>query len=401
MKLRLISGVITSAVMMPSLVSALDLEHIDGDAAKEQMRDSGFLPKLSAFYGTDSNATRVKDNAVSDGYWRIQPEINYLANKGPNYLQLGVKGNLTRYKENTQFDEDDSLFGARGYIEPSAKIRLTGKALIEKQSLDVDEGIVAGNQELKNRERTSYTESRLTLSGEYGAKSARGLVSASIRADGREYDNNRDITHVFDRDRVGLGLRFGFKVAPRTRVNLRYQYDDFEYTDNQTTASNYQEQRLLFGMEFLQSAFWNGGFDVGVRSIDFENADRDDIENVQWDLNLTWKPLSYSSLTFLGGRQIGNGSSATEDDFEISWRHQWSNRVASRVYGALSIDDYEDRDRRDETTSVGGSLSYQFRRWLSWEMGVRNKSRSTSGVDSDDNSEYDRLTAEVGVSGSL
>jgi len=101
-----------------------------------------------------------------------------------------------------------------------------------------------------------------------------------------------------------------------------------------------------------------------------------------WQVDLTWMPLSYSSINFTTSKAneetYGLGNFRTVTRTGMNWNHQWKSRLSSDFTLQYDNNEYDGTTVTDDTTSFQVSMDYQLRNWMNIQLSYINTSRDTN-----------------------
>ena len=141
--------------------------------------------------------------------------------------------------------------------------------------------------------------------------------------------------------------------------------------------------RQLVGVEFDASAITSGTITLSNEIENF-SSNRRDLNFFGFDVELTWRPRRFSTVTISGGRQSERG--LFNDDIGVAtrinarWQHFWRDRFSTLVGLRLAIDDDVDEFSEFEGQDTQGRFrfeaNYNIRRWLDIGGFIQLDSRS-------------------------
>ncbi len=365
-----------------------------------QLGDGGAVaPHLRLEFGSDNNPLRSDDGSQEAMYLRVQPSVRYLVQRRNNSLVLGYQGNYFQYFEeyclgqgldrpgdclqgSPTYDKasyQDHILSLNGVLEVSRRLRgtLSLSQVIESQPLGTGQ---SGNNEgvlnaLRTPEFWNRQSARVEVS--YGAERARGEVRAGLSLGNREFDTERqDIGDRLDERSIAPDVRVLYRVGTRTQVFAGLGASKVRGGDSPRNIS-----RQSFGVEFDSSAITSGSIEFSNVVDDFLDTvddsgvvrSRQDLKYVGWEVELTWRPRRYSTVTIGGGREAEGGlfneNLGLTTQINAEWAHQWRERFSTRM--ALDLEFSEDvaefsvnRDSEDKPVTFRLEANYNIRRWL-------------------------------------
>lgn len=92
-----------------------------------------------------------------------------------------------------------------------------------------------------------------------------------------------------------------------------------------------------------------------------------------------------SALQLLTNRRStdsdGDGDAIDAATYQVNWSHNWNTQWTTEAALTRLEEDYTASNRADETTNASLRASYDFSRWLTFELGV-GRERKDSNIDS-------------------
>ncbi len=221
-----------------------------------------------------------------------------------------------------------------------------------------------------------------------------------------------DTTATRDRKNSEIGGTFYYKIGGATDLTIEAWSTDisYDYTATPSEELSSVEQSVLVGAKWEATALTTGFAKVGYVRKDFDLEGRKTFDGVQWEVSASWEPKTYSIFTISSSREphetngegyfdpetTGLAHLIRNTQHEIEWRHEWQDRVSTKLVYAISEDTYtgdEGKIREDNNTGATASVYYDMNYWLSFSLSyVYNDRESTR-----DHLEYDRNLATLGV----
>lgn len=221
----------------------------------------------------------------------------------------------------------------------------------------------------------------------YGVPGAEGRIELELGYLEKAYLNNRDTTAINDRNATDAGATFFWRVMPKTELLLQAKYTNNSYALAGSTLPS-TDERILGGVKWEATAATTGIFKLGRAKKDFKSALQQDYSSTNWDAQIRWSPLSYSTVDFSTGRAAREtasalGSSVLGSSYNASWNHAWTSQISSNLTAGYSADTYQGTTRNDKIKNYGAKLTYQFRRWLSFgaEYSISDRDSSDNTAD--------------------
>lgn len=217
----------------------------------------------------------------------------------------------------------------------------------------------------------------------YGAKSAANQIDLGASYAQLRYDNSDGINDDKERNTTGLTTTWYHRIGSNTRGLLEYDHNIFDYLQSDSRL-NSKSDAVLAGAEWAFSARTTGKVRVGYERKNFDDSGVNDLNNPTWQVDVRWKPRTYSTFSFVARQAMAegdDGSDAVKTSYALlGWRHGWTERITTVAEAGLGRYVYEGQDRTDKLQDYNLALVYAMRRWLDIELGYRYR---------DDNSDAD------------
>lgn len=225
--------------------------------------------------------------------------------------------------------------------------------------------------------------------GQYtlGSDNTRGKLELEARTEDRKYKNFRELTRRYDRDEDALRATVFYRVGGRTdalaeirMIDTDYRVDLFQ-DDSSLGALDSEEYTYLIGASWEATGNTTGSVKLGVfdRNLDSE---RNSDSGFSWEVDIIWEPRTYATFE-VGTRRYSEETNGVGDyvnarDYHVSWDHDWSSRIHSRVAMLYGDDEYPSSARNDDRYEAEARLDYRFRLWCDFGVGYRyDKQAST------------------------
>ena len=321
-------------------------------------------PSVDLAHGYDDNLFLRPTNRVSSSYTLFSPAVRAELKTGPHKFDFGLRVFDTRFHSSPVDSFTDYLLFANGDMVFSGRAGLRVRADYRR-----------GHDPRGSTDRTVspepdvYDNSSIDATFRYGAPGARGRIEVNGNAASRRYTNNRSFTEIADRDAVGLGGTFFWRVAPRTELlaQMTQSYIDYPLA---TSTQDSTETRYLFGVKWEATAATTGTAKFGSMNKKFDSPTRQDFSGSSWDVGVRWSPLTYSVFDFVSSKttseSTGIGDAVVGKNYSVTWSHAWSSRLRTQVLAGYRNDAFTGAgiSRKDDTGTFGLKVGYDFRRWL-------------------------------------
>ena len=319
-------------------------------------------PFLGLGAGHNSNITGVNANPVGSAFMVLSPRVYADVKERGNTHSLAYNGNYGRYFDSSadNFNEHELIartlnqFSSRSDLDASAYylIKQDGRGSVNRPfSAEPDRWQAAG---------------ALAMFG-YGARNAPGRLEFDVVLTDKHYQNNRGITEFFDVATVGLGGKFYYRLAPRTRAVGEVRFTQYDYKSSQSLLDNY-EMRYLAGVTWDATAATSGTIKAGWMTKHFKAGATADIAGPTLDAAVRWSPRSYSVFDFVVQRSAvestGTGVATVNTSLGTIWTHRWKEFISTRALLSHINSDFRGLSRTDRLTTMSVGGYFDVRTWL-------------------------------------
>lgn len=368
------------------------------------------VPTLSTKTVFNDNIYNLSFDEVSSFSQVINPNFAFIAQDRANVYRFNYNLNAAGFANDSNDSYNDHRFDLNAHIEPSSRLRYD--AGVAYSLLHDDRGTAAssgfslgeirGNGTSANPgigEVDKYNLATVRLGGEYGAKSARGLLVASVDLNQKRY--SRDSSALSrDNDTINALLGIRARLMPKTTFLVDYEFTDTAYKADVGIGGSpdTKDNRILAGISWENSVQTTGKLRLGQSSRQIDGAA--DVDKFTWDLGMVWKPLALDTINISGGGRTSDGVNNTtieNTNYSVSWTHDWLERFNTSVNFGVSEDDYQGFVRNDETTTYGISANYQMRRWLVLGVGINISDKDSTEPDVSNKRNVMSINAQVGL----
>ncbi|GAB3371958.1 outer membrane beta-barrel protein [Azotobacter armeniacus] len=330
-----------------------------------------FTPTLQVTESYDDNFRAVEDHKQSSWITRITPTFT-----------LGAEGHKGRYE--VKYSSESEIFHS-SHNDDNTDHHLTVEAALQfdaRNRLKLDAGyhrvelVDSENSDNLSSENDKFSTINAGALYSFGAQGARGQIDLGAKHEKLRYHNSHHINDDLERESTILNSIFYYRVAPKTQALLEARYTDYNYVSND--MRNSKNYALLGGLTWRATAKTTGTIKIGGEKKRFEESGVDNMSNSMWEVDIDWKPRTYSTFSLTTRQAIdesyesGIGASAVRStSTTLDWKHKWSARLSSKTSYTRSEQEYEDYDRDDDLDSFRVDLTYGLHRWLDISIGYR------------------------------
>lgn len=351
-----------------------------------QMGNIDVTPTLSTQVDFDDNIFRSDGDEVDSVVSFLSPSVLAEYTDQVNSYQLALGATKGLYSATS---EDDYT----GWnLEADAHLEFTRRHLVDF-SLAFEDSVQPRGTGFSQfgdlPESPDQFESRNAgLSYQYGADDSLARLVLSVSQSDMEFTNNETFVRGRDFEGIGWGSAIFYNVMPRTDFVLEVRGAELDYDDEQFGAGGLSQLDstdfyAYVGATWEATALTTGSVRVGLGEKDFDSPSREDAHILSYEANIQYAPLTYSIFTFTAEQNfsegLGFGDAVEQRNLELNWGHEWSQRFSTQIGIADQNFDYVGSPVTDKFKSYFASVSYQYRRWLSFNIGVRREDRDSSG----------------------
>lgn len=325
-------------------------------------------PTLFTGYGHNNNLLTNETGIVGSNFYNLAPQlIGEMRNKGDRYTAV-VSLNATRYNSSSADNYTNSDFSLAGDNYFSARMRL-GWRLGYVNSADPR----GSNNRLVSAEPDKWHNKTTAGTFIYGANEAQGRIEFDLGTQSKVYDNNRVNTAVSDFNVESYAGRFFYRLGTRSLAVAEMRNARNLYV-NPLSSSSSVERRYYGGLTWDATALTTGIIKLGRMTKDFDNITRRSYSGDSWEAAVRWAPKTYSIVELqtskATGESTGVGDYSLLTGTDLSWNHEWSKSLRSRVGVGQLVTDFVGLgiDRKDTARNYALTVDYQVLRWL--QMGV-------------------------------
>lgn len=345
-----------------------------------------FLPSADLDIESNTNIYSTPDDEVSDVITRIAPTFIVEADFGKTKAGAYYKVEQGFYGEDKNDDYLDHNFKAGMQHEFSSRQELTVDASFNDAHDPRGSGTVEGNAAAQV-DPDEYEELAGGLSYIYGADSSTGNITVFADSYQKRYSNNKTFgTLERDHDKFNFGATLALIASPDAEVILEARQTNISYSKNTPTANAREgyEQRMFAGMRWDMTGATSGEFKLGRSSRFFDERSVASNVRVAWEANLTWEPLTYSTVK-LSSSQSSNETNGAGDYIantfsSANWVHEFSTYYTAGMNVSINSDVYvsDSSNREDDLLSYGIDGTYSPLNWIDVSLSYTHANRNSN-----------------------
>jgi hypothetical protein len=335
-----------------------------------------YYPSVFSGIGYNDNVLSTPDNKTASAFLNVSPElVAEMKNRGDRYT-ASFSGNMTDYfsSRDDNYANYEAWLAGDNYF--SQRVR-TGWKL----------GYISGSDPRGTTQRAissqpdHWTGPSFDGTAIYGASSASGRLEGDLSYLAKRYNNNRDQTYVADLDQTTVAGRFYNRIGTRSMLLAEIRNTDYQYTVSEPNDTN-TERRYYVGLTWEATAATTGTVKVGRMTKSFADANRPGFSGASWEAGVRWMPLSRTALDLESSKSTadptGYGNFQINTSNSLSWNHQWTGYVTSRVSAGRVQTDYAGTTRNDTIDTLSGTVNYSVLRWLNIGIDYANTNRTST-----------------------
>jgi hypothetical protein len=382
--LTLFNGIIESMSTMDStpyrfLVIFLLLSSTLNSWANMQ---EGFSANGLFTIGHDDNVLRsIDNNAQSDNYLHLTPELTLLALYGKHEFEMSYAGNYKAFSDLDDFNFDEHDVSVRAKFDHTTSINSEFLAYLQEKTEQPGITNVAVTEGTNTFEESSVRGATANI--EFGTQQSIGQIVLNVNAE--EIDFKRASQSFRDVDKRQIIGTFFYNISPRVQVLLEGRYQEFEYDDNNTafisqtnTATN-----MYLGAEWEATAASTGAVRVGYLKKDFDDDLFSDVSGLSYIIDLSWEPNSFTEFSLSSSRVPKESAQIDVAGFfsethRVSVKHEFSRRTQfAASYSASEDEVFSVVKRVDKRKELTLGLKYSVSRSLYLGVNYRHDTRSS------------------------
>ncbi len=350
-----------------------------------------FLPSVETSVERNDNIYSQSSDAVTSSITRVAPSFSLKGDMGQLKINSSYKLEQGIYDKNSDDDYIDHNLAFGGDYELNARNQLNVNAIynVGHDARGSAKGAETPTVTYSNPDE--YSEVTAALGYTLGSDSAPFNLDLSADSYQKRYDNNELNTASREHDKLSVSAKLAYTVSSATDLLLSVTNTDIDYQI--TSDREGSENTVLVGASWDISGATTGEFKIGLSEREFDNSSIDTETNLNWEGNVTWQPLTYSTVSVItsqaSAETAGAGSFIESSSTKVSWDHEYSNFVSAGINASYGEDKYEDDadGRNDINTVYGVQATYAPSNFLdvtaSWNLEDRNSNQNN--LDSEKN----------------
>ncbi|WP_159811774.1 outer membrane beta-barrel protein [Pseudomonas sp. 18058] len=335
-----------------------------------------FTPSFLFSESYDDNFREVENNKKSSMITKLAPTFELKAEDRNSATRLIWQPTRYIYHDESDASNTAQRVRAESVMEFTDRHRLKLEAEYRKWERTESTAVEGINDKLNNKRVGGlYT---------FGAKSADNQIDVGANYAELRYDNGDGINDDKERNTTALTSTWYHRIGSNTRGLLEYDHTHFDYLQADSPRSS-NSDAVLAGAVWDFTARTTGKVRVGYEKKNFDNSESKDLDNPTWQVDLQWKPRTYSTFTFVARQALAegdDGAEAVKSTFtQVGWRHGWTERITTVAQAGIGRYVYEGQSRTDNFQDYNLAVVYAMRRWLDIELGYRYRDNDSDADD--------------------
>ncbi|MBF6039807.1 outer membrane beta-barrel protein [Pseudomonas sp. URMO17WK12:I12] len=357
------------ASLYPGMAWSINPQNID-------VYGFNFTPTFLLSESYDDNFRELENNTQSSMITRLAPSFELKAEDRNSATRL-----IWQPTQNIYHDESDASYTAQrvradSIMEFTDRHRLKLEAEYRKWERTESTAVIGENDKLNNKRVGGlYT---------YGAKSADNQIDVGANYAELRYTNADGVNDDKERNTAGVTTTWYHRIGSNTRGLLEYDHTNFDYLQSNSPRSS-KSDAILGGATWDFTARTSGKVRIGYEKKNFDSSQSKDLDNPTWQVDLQYKPRTYSTFTFVARQALAegdDGADAVKSTFtQVGWRHGWTERITTVAQAGYGRYVYEGESRTDNLQDYNLALRYAMRRWLDIELGYRYRDNNSDAED--------------------
>ncbi|ORJ55870.1 outer membrane beta-barrel protein [Geothermobacter hydrogeniphilus] len=371
--------------------------------------ESGYLhPYLAVgevytdnFFNTPGNKEEEFTTVVTPGLWLAFPGMKTRPEKLATLNTAAGGMPLTRFRQN-------SGHRLQGYAGYSADFYKNKNFTDQENTTQRGEGMIDVNlrgglglnlaavyENTQDPYSTGASNSRLV--DKYTSYLFDGIASyevgprLTLRANLGYYslDYDADRNAFRDRDDFKAGAAVSYRVLPKTRVFVQYEYVDVDY--DQGIQDDSVENRYFLGLHWDVTGKTQGMIKGGYEQKDFKQSGISDEDNFIAEVQLTHQFTPKSKLSLSGTRQTNESDIAGISNRltylgAAVYTQQLTAKTSLKIDFSYNRDEYQDLltfggktdFRDDDYFRIGAGIGWSALRWMNLSLGYNYGNRDSN-----------------------
>jgi hypothetical protein len=340
-----------------------------------------FAPTVVLSTENNDNIYSEGTNKQSSTINRLTPSFSLSGDYGKTTFKTKYKTEMGTYSRNSDDDYLDQTFSGNVSYELSARHQFAAKA--KYTDAHDARGSVAGAEAINAADPDEYNQIDAGLTYILGSDTSMANVDFYVDTFQKRYDNNEAGTSAREYDQNTYGALLSVKNSSATQVLFEARQSQITYKDD-SVDNDGSIQHLLTGMRWDMTGATTGEVKVGRIVRNFDASNKSSGVHLNWTANLTWKPLTYSTVSASTAQKTaesnGTGDYIASSTSNVSWKHEFSSFISAGISANYGEDEYVKNTRNDINKGFGINATYSPLTWMDVKISA-NQSLRDSNID--------------------
>jgi hypothetical protein len=358
--------------------------------------ESTIAPELRLDYVVVDNTFNTPTNPVESTGVLISPSFSWAAQQRFLSVDTSYAGKYGTYSESI-LDFYDHDLRVRVQAEPRIRHRGFAELVINSSHEQIGTGQTALESDVTAQ--IVVTDVILQAGYIYGVKTGKGNAGFGLAVGTKEFRNEAALTDGDDNTLVRPYAFFSYRLSPDTKLHTEIRYKVRNFDDSRRDR---HVLSLLTGLDLAPTARTGGVIRFGIANANYDLAGVAREVTLVSQVNLYFKPRSYSRFDFNFSRDFATLSNADNGALKsiqsranVKWTHDWTGRFSTTASLGLNLDDQICPSLDTSRSTAGLEFDVKIRRWISVGAGFQNsrlKIEDCSTADASTASDSDRST---------
>jgi hypothetical protein len=347
-----------------------------------------FAPSVVLSTENNDNIYSEETNEQSSTINRLAPSFSLSGDYGKTTFNTNYQAEMGTYSRNSDEDYLDQIVSGDVSFDLSARHQID----VDASYIDGHDarGSVVGAEADNSADPDEYNQTEAGLTYIFGSDSAMANVDLYVDTFRKRYDNNEALTSIREYDQNTFGALLSVKASSATQVLFEARQSQLTYQDD-SVDNDGSIQHLLTGMRWDMSGATTGEVKVGRVVRNFDASDKSSGVHLNWSANLTWQPLTYSTIVASTSQNTaesnGTGNYIASSASNVSWNHEFSNFISAGISANYGEDEYVKNRRNDINSGFGINATYSPLTWMDVDLSASQSLRASNvdGLDKETN----------------
>jgi hypothetical protein len=347
-----------------------------------------FAPLVVLSTENNDNIYSEQTNEQSSTINRLAPSFSLSGDYGKTIFNTNYQAEMGTYSRNSDDDYLDQIVSGYVSYELSARHQID----VDASYLDAHDarGSVAGAESDNSADPDEYNQTEASLTYIFGSDTAMANIDVYVDTFQKRYDNNETLTSIREYEKNTFGALFSIKASSATQILFEARQSQLTYQDD-SVDNDSSIQHLLTGMRWDMTGATTGEVKIGRVVRNFDASNKSSGVHLNWSANLTWQPLTYSSVLVTTGQSTdesnGTGNYIASSASNVYWNHEFSNFISVGISANYGEDEYVKNIRNDINRGFGINATYSPLIWMDVDLSASQSLRKSNitGLDKETN----------------